>query len=153
VHGSSVLDALVGPLCSVNGASLREESRKPDLNRNLVLAWAKPSKTTKPNCLAHSALWSVCTVPVHDAHRQAAILNLREILVEWILHLIGSDGTPARESSIKPLDVDLKCVTVQCCIRTVVLSSTALFWELYMINGVQLVSLDLSIYALLPLPT
>ncbi|KAL6914415.1 hypothetical protein FSHL1_012088 [Fusarium sambucinum] len=41
--------------------------------------------------------------------------NLREILVEWILDLIGSDGTPVRELSIKPLEV----------------SFTTLFWELY----------------------
>lgn len=32
--------------------------------------------------------------------------------------------------------------------RTFVFSFTTLFWELYMINSVQLVSLDLSIYAL-----
>ena len=111
MHGSSVLDALVGPLCSVNGASLREESRKPDLNRNLVLAWAKPSKTTKllgPFCLFGLSVLVLYPYQfVHDAHRQAAILNLREILVEWILHLIGSDGTPVRESSLKPLGCGL----------------------------------------------
>lgn len=42
---------------------------------------------------------------MHIAKRQ--ILNLREILVEWIIHLTGSDGTPARESSLKPLGCGL----------------------------------------------